>query len=180
MGGFGHWRKAVIKVGQEFVEEEELWADLGLTKEELYEEIRYEEIVQPAIVEFHKTIARKKRAPDRVETSWGANWRKTIDPVDMTFQANESEHFLASFARLSEKITGDRVAKMIKNTIDNTINHPQTRSQSNTIYHYIGSAESREAGKRHQRKQEKRKKEYGRIRRRWIEKKKFGSRPGGE
>ena len=107
MGDFGHWRNTVIKVGQEFVEEEESWADLGLTKEELYEEIRYKEIVQPAIAEFHKRIARKKRVADRVETSWGTNWRKTIDTVDMTFPAEGSEHFLASFVRLSEKITAD-------------------------------------------------------------------------
>ena len=60
VGGFGHWRNAVIKVGQEFVEAENLWTDLGLTKEELFEEIRYDDIVQPAIAEFHKTAARKK------------------------------------------------------------------------------------------------------------------------
>ena len=45
VGGFGHWRNAVIKVGQEFVEAENSWTDLGLTKEELFEEIIYDDIM---------------------------------------------------------------------------------------------------------------------------------------
>ena len=98
-----------------------------MTKDQLYKEIRYKEVVQPAIAEFHKTIARKKRVVDRVETLCGANWRKTIDPVDMSFLVKEFEHFLASFGRLSEKTIVAYVVKIVKDTIDNRINHTRRR-----------------------------------------------------
>ena len=105
------------------MEAENSWTDLSLTKEELFEEIRYDDIVQPAIAEFHKTVARKKRATDKVEASWGEDWRTRIDSDHRSFPAEESEHFLASFARLGEKTTASRVAKMIKDTINNRINN---------------------------------------------------------
>ena len=124
VGGFGHWRNAVIKVGQEFLEAESSWTNLGLKKEELFEKIKYDDIVQPAIVEFHKTAPRKKIATDKVEASWREDWGTTIDSDHRAFLAEESEHFLASFARLSEKTTASRVAKMIKDTINNRINNP--------------------------------------------------------
>ena len=38
VGGFGHCRNAHIKVGQEFMEAENSWTDLGLMKEELFED----------------------------------------------------------------------------------------------------------------------------------------------
>lgn len=133
VGGIGHWRNDVIKVGQEFVEAEKSWADLGVTKEELFEEIRYEDIVQPAIAEFHKTVARQKRAIDRVEASWGEDWRMTIDPNIRTFPAEESKHFLASFARLSGKTTASHVAKIVKDTMNNRINHPRRGVRSTTF-----------------------------------------------
>ena len=125
LGGFGHWRNAVIKVGQEFMEAKNSWTDLGLTNEELFEEIRYDDIVQPAIAEFHKTAARKKRATDKVEASWGEDCRTTIDSDHRSLPAAESEHFLAGFAQLSEKTTASRVAKMIKDAINNRINNPR-------------------------------------------------------
>ena len=60
VGGFGHWRNAVIKVAQEFVEAENSWTDLGLTREELFEEIRYDDIVQPAIANSTKQQQEKR------------------------------------------------------------------------------------------------------------------------
>ena len=125
VGDFGHWRNAVIKVGQEFVEAKNSWTDVGLTKEAQFEEIRYDDIVQPAIAEFHKTAARKHRATAKVEASWGEDRRTTIDSDHRSFPAKESQHFLASFARLSENTTASRMAKMIKDTINNRSNNPR-------------------------------------------------------
>ena len=130
VGGFCHWRNSVIKVGQEFVEAKNSWTDLGLMKEELFEAIRYDDIVQPAIPEFHNTAARKKRATDKVEVSWGDDWGTTIDSDHRSFPAEESEHFLASFARLSEKTMASGVAKMIQDTINNRINNPRRSIRS--------------------------------------------------
>ena len=60
-----------------------------------------------------------------MEASWGEDWRTTIDSDHRSFPAEKSEHFQASFARLSEKTTASRVAKMIKDTINNRINNPR-------------------------------------------------------
>lgn len=57
----------LIRVGQEFVEAERSCGELGLIKDEILEDIRYDHIMYPAIAEFYKTVARKKTGTDKVE-----------------------------------------------------------------------------------------------------------------
>lgn len=109
------------------------YTNVGLIIEELFEEIRYEDIVQPAIPEFNKRVARKNRATDRVEAPYRGIWRITIDSEHRSFPAEEIDDFIASFERLCYKTPSSHVAKLVKDTINNRINHTRRNIRSTSF-----------------------------------------------
>ncbi|KAF8472149.1 hypothetical protein BDZ91DRAFT_717333 [Kalaharituber pfeilii] len=109
----------VITRVQEIIESDEIWEDLGVTKEELFEQINYISVIRPAITEYARTDGRKERALTEIGNLWGPDWINELDPEGTVMPSVFSEHFLRymrRIARISNSVEtiGDRIKREIR------------------------------------------------------------------
>lgn len=101
MGEMSQRSHEIIWRIQKKIEEEEVWKILGLSREQMWEDIRYEEVVGPAVNLHLQSTARKAKFYDQIEKSWGPGWRSQFDPENCLLPSQQSEHFVAALRRIS-------------------------------------------------------------------------------
>ena len=62
----------VIAFTQQMIEEEQSWEALQINKAQLFQQLRYESVIKPAIEQYTRSNSRKVRFLTTIEEHWGA------------------------------------------------------------------------------------------------------------
>src|SRR5258706_10034568 len=115
----------VIAFTQQMIEEEQSWEALQMNKAQLFQQLRYEGVIKPAIEQYTRTNSRKVRFLSTIEEHWGALWKEELDPRNEMLPSYLSEHLLASFRRIAKfsehrpNYIGQLISEEISLRVDN-------------------------------------------------------------
>ena len=101
-GEHSEFTNGIIAFTQHQIEEEKSWEALGLKKQEMWNRIRYNTIIVPAIQQYTQSDARKVRFLNTIESHWRSDWKCKLDPENSILPSYLSEHLLGSLHRLAK------------------------------------------------------------------------------
>jgi len=96
-----------------YVAPERLWEHYDGGAAKFRKDVSYLKFIAPAPVSARETNFQKKRSRVELETNWGPEWQKAIDPHSGT-AVDLSEKYLKELARLSRHMTLPRAAHFIQ------------------------------------------------------------------
>ena len=119
----GHTLNGVMAVTYRMAQEEEPWQYLGINQQEYLKQIRYEEVVKPAIEAYRRTDERCRKCLQGIETNWGTNWRVVVDRNNSLLPLNDSEHILGTIRRISYQIDVQHFGWYLTDAINHRLNN---------------------------------------------------------